>query len=457
MKAKITLILLLLIGFNMATAQDEDCRANLSLFVEDVKIKNYDKAYEPWMAVRKQCPKFNKAIYVYGEKILKHKIKNSTGGEKTGYVNDLLKLHDESLSYMPNKFKKGSILAKKAQVMYDNKLGSKSEVYAAFDKAYTTDKATFTNPKSLYYYFETLFDMYKGNEGGATLENVFDKYEDLKAKFTDEQNKLARKLDVVLTKEENGVALTKKDTKTKKLAETNTKAIVIFANNMDVKVSEVATCDRMIPIYKKNFESKKSDSAWLQRIAGSMLSKECTDDPLFVQVVEALHALEPSADSAYYLGVLCQRNKDFSCAEKYFNEAISLHTDKYKKADVYMRIAYMNKARGRKGAARANAMSALKERPSLGRAYMLISRLYASSANACGDTKFNKLAVYWLAANMADKAGQVDPSSRANAAKSAKSYRAKAPSKTDIFSEGAAGKTIQIGCWINRSVKVPNI
>ena len=30
--------------------------------------------------------------------------------------------------------------------------------------------------------------------------------------------------------------------------------------------------------------------------------KECSDDPLFVKLVEQLHSLEPSANSAYYLG-----------------------------------------------------------------------------------------------------------------------------------------------------------
>ena len=35
-----------------------------------------------------------------------------------------------------------------------------------------------------------------------------------------------------------------------------------------------------------------------------MDGKECSNDPLFVTLVEQLHSLEPSADSAYYLGIL---------------------------------------------------------------------------------------------------------------------------------------------------------
>jgi hypothetical protein len=48
----------------------------------------------------------------------------------------------------------------------------------------------------------------------------------------------------------------------------------------------------------------ESDSVWLNRAASRMDAKECSDDPLFVELVEALHEINPSANSAYYLGLL---------------------------------------------------------------------------------------------------------------------------------------------------------
>jgi len=81
--------------------------------------------------------------------------------------------------------------------------------------------------------------------------------------------------------------------------------------------------------------------------------------------------------------------------------------------------------------------------------------MYAKSANNCGDTNFNKRAVFWLAASTAEKAGRVDGRLRSTASKTAASYRGSAPSKSDIFSAGNKGQTIKIGCWIGRSVKVP--
>ena len=67
------------------------------------------------------------------------------------------------------------------------------------------------------------------------------------------------------------------------------------------------------------------------------------------------------------------------------------------------------KARGSYGQARNYFREALKLNPSNGRPYLSIAAMYAASANNCGDTNFNKRAVYWLAADEAKKAARVDP------------------------------------------------
>ena len=87
----------------------------------------------------------------------------------------------------------------------------------------------------------------------------------------------------------------------------------------------------------------------------------------------------------------------------------------------------------------------------------MIANLYASSANNCGNTQFDKRAVYWLAANTAKKAAKVDASIKKAALKTALSYNGRAPSKTDIFTEGMEGKVIKFSCWINDEVKVPKL
>ena len=83
--------------------------------------------------------------------------------------------------------------------------------------------------------------------------------------------------------------------------------------------------------------------------------------------------------------------------------------------------------------------------------------MYAESANNCGDTNFNKRAVYWLAAKEATKASRVDPTLKAITAQTLKRYEALAPSKSDIHECACSGKVIDISCWINDKIIVPEI
>ena len=444
----------------MAAQNSEECMQNLSIFAEYAKVKNYDEAYEPWMSVRKECPSLNVAVFSYGERILKDRIKKATPETLAAETADLMKLYDEWLENFPTKKKvsvKGDIISSKAQAMLDYKTADKMQVYKTFDLAYQTDAKSFSNPKELYNYFKTLYDLYKEGIHGVSMEQLFNKYEEVSEKFELESTNLAKKLDVILKKQEDGVPLNSRDVRSKRVYGINSNAIGTFLSNLDAIISKEATCVNLVPLYKRNFEEFKSDAIWLKRAASRMDSKECSDDPFFVTLVEALHTLDPSADSAYYLGILKDKAGDSDEALKYYEESISLQTDPYKKARILYKIAIKFKNAGRKSSARSYARKALSFQPSMGRAYLMMSNLYAGSANDCGETQFNKRAVYWLAAQMAYKAGEVDGSIKKLALKTARSYEGRAPSKTEIFTEGNQGATIQFDCWIKSSVKVPEL
>lgn len=455
------IFLIVMVASLTLTAQNsEECLQNLSIFAEYAKVKNYDEAYGPWMKVREACPSLNVAVYSYGERILKDRIKKATPETKDAEVADLLKLYDQWLEHFPTKRNvsvKGDIISSKAQAMLDYKTSDKMEVYRTFDLAFKTDPNSFTNPKALYNYFKTLYDTYKAGTDNVSMEQLFNKYEEVSEKFELETTNLAKKLDVILKKQENGSPLSSREVRSKRVYGINSNAIGTFLSNLDAIISKEATCVNLVPLYKRNFEEFKTDAVWLKRAASRMDSKECSDDPFFVTLVEALHNLDPSADSAYYLGILKDKAGDSNEALKYYEESIALQTDPYKKAKILYKIAVKFKNAGRKSSARRYAQKALSFQPSMGRAYLMISNLYAGSANDCGDTQFNKRAVYWLAAQMAYKAAEVDASIKKVAVKTAKSYEGRAPSKTEIFTEGNQGTTIQFTCWIDSSVKVPQL
>jgi len=444
----------------LVSQDSQECLQNLSIFAEYAKVKNYDEAYAPWMSVRNECPSLNVAIFSYGERIIKDRIKKASPETVGVETADLIKLYDEWLENFPTKRNvsvRGEIISSKAQAMLDYKIADKMEVYKTFDLAYQTDANSFTNPKELYNYFKTLYDLYKEGNHGVEMEQLFNKYEEVSEKFEIESVNLAKKLDVILKKQEEGTPLSSRDVRSKRVYGINGNAIGTFLSNLDAIISQEATCVNLVPLYKRNFEEFKSDAVWLKRAASRMDSKECSDDPFFVTLVEALHTLDPSADSAYYLGILKDKAGDSNEALKYYEESISLQSDPYKKAKILYKIAIKFKNAGRKSSARNYARKALSFQPSLGRAYLMISNLYAGSANDCGETQFNKRAVYWLAAKMAYKAGEVDASIKKLALKTARSYEGRAPSKTEIFTEGNQGATIEFDCWIKSSVKVPEL
>ena len=120
---------------NILTSQNEQDIQTLSIFSEYVKSKNFDAAYTPWMELRQRNPRFNKAIFIYGERILKNKIKTSVGQEKINFINDMLKLWDERKNYFPSSTPFGTYSAKACQLKYDyrSELGySKQDLLECF-------------------------------------------------------------------------------------------------------------------------------------------------------------------------------------------------------------------------------------------------------------------------------------------------------------------------------------
>ncbi|WP_248723972.1 M48 family metallopeptidase [Seonamhaeicola sp. ML3] len=459
MKTKITFLIALFVGISFGFAQqDEECMTKLSIFHEYVKAKNYDAAFEPWSAVRNKCPKFNNAIYVDGEKILNHKIDNSTGAEKIGFINDLLKLYEQRAEYFPSKTPKGKYGAIACQLMYDYKKElnkTTEELYEGFDTAYNADKKTFTNPKSLYTYFSLMVQLY--DAGKKPAKDLFNKYDDVVEKVEDEIKNYSEKLNKLVAKEEAGTPLSSKDGKYKRFYESYLKAYDQISSGVDEKLGTRANCDNLIPLYTKDFEAHKSDAVWLKRAVSRMYHKECTDSDLYEQLVKAYDETAPSADTKYFVATVLFKNHKENEAIGYFQESYDLETDTFKKAKLANNIGLILKKKGRYGQARTYFRNALRLNPSNGRPHLSIAAMYAASANNCGDTTFNKRAVYWLAADEANKAARVDPTQKKNAAKSVANYKAKAPSKADIFSAANSGQVIKIGCWIGGQVTVPKI
>ena len=456
MKTKLYFTAIMLIGImgvSNAQAQNPECMTNLSIYTEHVKVKNYDAAYTPWKMVYEACPALNRANFVYGERILKDKIRKSSGAEKEGFIGDLLKLYDDRMVHFPKRNNQADLMIDKVLMKYDNKMISDDEIYSMLQTGFTEDKANFKNPKALYLYFSSLVNLHK--TGKKKLQEVFNVYDDVMEKIESENEKLTGVIAVLLPKDSLNT-LTSKEKRQLKSYNSYSVNYGKISGSIDSKLGALADCENLIPLYQKSYEEKKGDIIWVKRAVGRMFNKECIDDPMFKKLFEAQLALDPSADAYVYGGTLKSKAGDTKGAVADFNKALGLETDAKKKSNIAYKVATIYR-RSSKSTARSYALKALKANPSNGKAHLLIASLYASSANKCGKTSFEKRAIYWKAAATARKAGRVDPSLSGRASQAAKSYAAKAPSKEMIFSSGMAGKTVSFDCWVGGSVKVPSL
>lgn len=445
----ITLLTLAFAGKSMAQAPD-DCVITLSYFTEPAKAKNYEAALPFYEKLVKECPDYNLAIYQYAELMFKDFI---TKGDSTK-VDDLIQSYQYRLQYFPSQTKEGEVLMDIAQLKFDNNIGTKAEQFAAFDAAFKKDPESFNSAKSLYTYFSLAVDLQSA--GAKDIQEIFNLYDVVIEKIEKQENELAAKMTPLMEQQEAGKTLSPTDARFMEVAENNIGVYGTVKNSVNGKLGILADCPNLIPLYSKDFEAKKNDVNWVKNASARLSAKDC-DDPLFFKLSQQLHVLEPSAKSAYYLGKLAEKEGNSSKALEYYNQAADLETNNADKARIYYSIAENFRKKRSYGTARQYYNRMLEVKPSAGIAYLKIAQMYAESANDCGNTVFEKRAVNWLAADMADKAARVDASLASSARSAASAYRLRAPQKTDIFSEGNAGKTITFNCWIGGSVKVPNL
>ena len=203
-------------------------------------------------------------------------------GEKKAIAQDLIDLYKERLQYFPAKTDAGKINADIAQIMYDAKIGTTEEQFAAFDKAFKESEDSL-NAKSLYTYFYLLVELQ--DAGKKDLQDVFDLYDVVTAKLEKQENETAEGLAQLMEKQEAGKALTAKEEKRLNAYEINLKAYSAVKGSINAKLGQRADCDNLIPLYRKTLRQNQNDVEWLKRVNSRLSGKDCTEAPLFVKVV----------------------------------------------------------------------------------------------------------------------------------------------------------------------------
>jgi len=448
---KLTVMVFLLIGATSLFAQEkygsnpEECKMNLSLFHESVKAKNFTEAWEPWKNTFDNCPKASIHIYTDGLKIAKDKIKN---GDNTGVqlVNDI---YAQRIENFPNK-NLGKVYSDWAKFLISQN-APEDQVFEKLDLAFKSDPAGMS-AKNIFRYFQSVTDKYKDTD----VQHIFNTMDDVNDAVNDKMSKYTEEYTALNTKVENGEELSRKEKSRvkSKFYEINLSGLGKIEGGLNSIVNDLMTCDRLIPLYRKNYDLNKTDAKWLKRAAIKLNNKGCDNDPLYTNIVESWAAADQSVGVWKYLEKIYRRQGRISEADDLARKIFEMGTPMDKAKFVYSKANNLSK-RGKYSQARSKAREALGYVPSFGKAYLLIANMYAKSANSVGTDELSKRMVYVAAANKARQAMRANPSLSSRAKKYIRSYSANFPPKSLIFNKGKkVGEAWKVGGWIGENVTI---
>jgi tetratricopeptide (TPR) repeat protein len=451
MKKRIILLanILLFIGLTAVNAQatQQECTIKYNLFKGDYQSKKYDAAYPNFMYLMDNCPKLSINIYKYGDKLAEERFKKATNKDEAFTL--VKRVYEQRLKNYPNN-DAAKVHSDYASFLIKNKLATDDEIFALLQKAYSIDP-TRMGVKNIYRYFQGVTD--KNKDTNPQL--VFDTYDDVLESVAKKLEDYAKKLKPLLAKEEAGKQLDKREKRNLRAYKINSKALGQVEGGLDNIIVELSTCDRLIPLFSRDFEANKTNVKWLKRAVSRMFNKECTDDSLFEKLALAYAEADPSPEAYTFVAGVKAKNGDETGAQEMRMKAFQLETDPLKRANYKLKFAQAAKKRGQKSKARQLAREAIQLNPNFGKAYLFIANLYASSINNCGSDEFEKRMTFVAAYNKAKRAAAVDPSIGVTASSYLRNYKANFPSKKVIFTKGVKeGDPFTVKCWINENVKV---
>ena len=422
----------------------QECTVEYNLFKGDVQGKNFAGATERLDNLMTNCPTLSVNIYKMGGKIADNMIAT---GNKMGGITLQNKINEARIKHFPKDL--GKVYSDWFSFQVEHG-ASENDSFHLLEKGYKADPSGIS-AKNIYLYFDKILEQNKN----TNVQKILDTYDDINDALEIKSGVYQQKLSKLLSKEDAGSELGKKEAKSKRIAEAVLKNIGIINGGLDQKVEELLTCERLVPIYRRDFESNKSNAQWLKRAVSRMFHKGCTNDPLYEQVAKAYASAAPTADAYNFVAGILEKQGKTSEALDMRQKAFELETDPIKKAKLLLNTAQGFASKGQKGQARKYANEALTFNPSLGKAYLLIATMYASSANSCGNDEFSKRMVYVAALRKARRAAVVDPSIASRARKYINSYSGNIPTTSMAFAKGIkSGESFRVGCWIGETVTV---
>src|SRR5579859_7483086 len=332
-------------------------------FKAAIKEQNYKGATAgiQWMIAN--APQWHSDLYVAAidtyDKLSAQELDPAT---KQGYVDSLLIIYDLRIKNCGDEM---NVLNRKAfsanKYNGQNKEKAK-EVLAIFDKTYEVSGNNVFDNNLLAY-----MDVMRVNADAKALteDQVVPRY-----------NKLMEIIDSKIKRAEEQ----------NKTAEVEKYRKVVAA--VDVRLAKVAkiNCAFVKKVFEPKFKANPNDAAMAKKIYQFMLTDKCTDDPVWLEAAEVLHANNPDFG---ILKELCSKyiqNKNFDKANPLLTEVQAKAAAPAEKSWIEILKGDIEFQKGNKPAARDLYRQSLVSDPVSKVAYERIGDLYSASASDCSKT-----------------------------------------------------------------------
>ena len=479
MKTKRFVLIAVMLGMVMSvTAQEAKeskygadsvaCVTNISMYREYYKQWEAakfapdafsDEMVVAWREVFLNCPRASQLVYTNGEKIMDYFIRTNPK-DKDAYIDTICMLMDSRAKYFPTDPKTGtsqvaSVIGRKGLLIYTYNKNRYEEAYNVLKEAVATDPSQLQGA-FIDAYFKATIDMV--NNEKAEKMTVINVYQELSEVLDDNIKVLAES--VVQLEEAKADAEESGDAEAvagfDKQIEKNEKSInnnKVTKNNIDNLFQPFASCEDLIKVFSAKMAETPDDVALLKRITTILDKKDCTESKLFLDAAVRLNELEPSPEASYSLGIKFFKDKKYSDAATFFDQATKTENND-RKYRAYRNLGMCYENMGSLSRARDIYRRAAQVDPTNGEPYLLIAMLYAGSAKQFSGDVESK-AVYWAAVDKCNKAKAIDPSCADRANGLIRAYSAAFPSmETIFFNDYSEGQSFNVGGWIGETTTI---
>lgn len=400
-----------------------NCGVHISTYREYYKAKLYDYALESWWLLFHECPASSEKSYVDGVVMYRSFIEATPAGPaKEGLIDTMMLIYDQRIEYFGNE---GNVLGRKGRDLLRYRTGDIEEVQKAYEmvkKSIEIQGKDSREPIMLSFISSGMMLNRAGKlDDQLLIEDYF-----LLTGILDQ--------------------LAGKSSRWKKTRET--------IDDLVLKAG-VLTCEALNNYFEPQFEQNINDKDFLENLIRFYDASACNRADLYVAASEQMYKIDPGPGSAHQLAILFIAKSDFNKAASYLKMAvIGEDIDNETRAEWFFELAIVSSANKEYCETINYAREAIAHRSNYGKAYLALGDAFIASRKSLGD-EFQQRTAFWAAADMYQKAREVDPTLADEARQKLSDYATQYPHKEDVFFHDLKdGDPYQVGGCINVSTTV---